>query len=187
MKTLHNVLSSFALSLLLYLPSWFLLYIDFVHCFLFLSAANRRLRSALNSTKHIRCSEPAVLSYPSSIVKKQASSPASAHDTWVPECARECKLTFLSMTDTGRTMHVHCENRSLIQSLVLMRSAITVPWPVPSHAHFCWNFWKQIPAWPHTLPLASRNNKRVEVLYVLEFYDLWRRREHFWPYPQAPG
>jgi len=35
--------------------------------------------------------------------------------------ARERKLTFLSVTDT----YVHCENRSLIQSLALMHSAIT--------------------------------------------------------------
>ena len=39
-KTLHSVLFSFALSLVLFLPSWLLLYIDLVLCFLFLSVAN---------------------------------------------------------------------------------------------------------------------------------------------------
>ena len=61
-KTLHNVLFSFALSLVLFLPSWLLLYIDFVRCFLFLSVANRRLRSGLNCAKHVHCRWPAALS-----------------------------------------------------------------------------------------------------------------------------
>ena len=34
------------------------------------------------------------------------------------------QLTFLSMTDTYVRTHVHCKNRSLIQSLALMRSAM---------------------------------------------------------------
>ena len=65
-KTLHNVLFSFALHLVLFLPSWLLLYIDF----LFLSVANRWRLSALDSAKHVRCGGPAVL-----------SSIVSAHDT----------------------------------------------------------------------------------------------------------
>ena len=39
--------------------------------FLFLNAANRRLRSVLDSAKHVRCGGPGALSYPSSIVKKR--------------------------------------------------------------------------------------------------------------------
>ena len=50
---------------------------SFVHwlcCFHFLNVANRRLRSALNSTKHVHCGGPATLSSASSIVKKRRSS-----------------------------------------------------------------------------------------------------------------
>ena len=46
-----------------------------------------------------------------------------------PSCACACQLmTFLIVTDTYICMyvHVHHENRSLIQSLALMRSAIIV-------------------------------------------------------------
>ena len=58
-KTLHNVLSSFAISLVLFC----LLGLGFfLHCILFLSVANRRLCSALDSTKHVRCGGAAALS-----------------------------------------------------------------------------------------------------------------------------
>ena len=67
-------------------------------CILVLNAANRRLRSVLDSAKCVRCGGPTALSYPSSIVKKRRSSlssttrqPASgilpyrvsARDVWV--------------------------------------------------------------------------------------------------------
>ena len=70
----------------------------------FLNAANRRLCSVLNSAKHVRCGAPAVLPYPSSIVKKRScslsfiarlgivahpvSSWVSARDAWVHLHAR---------------------------------------------------------------------------------------------------
>ena len=44
-------------------------------CFLFLNAANHRLRSVLDSAKHVRCGGPAVLSYPFLIVKKRPFFP----------------------------------------------------------------------------------------------------------------
>ena len=50
---------------------------SFVHwlcCFHFLNVANRRLRSALNSAKHVRYRRPVALSSASSIVKKRRSS-----------------------------------------------------------------------------------------------------------------
>ena len=111
-KTLHNMLLSFALSLVLFLPSWLLL------CFLFLSVANCWRCSALNSAKHISCGGPAALFSVSSIVKKRRSSLSStsivsARDAWVSERARECKwaqlckLKFLSVTDTCVRMYVH--------------------------------------------------------------------------------
>ena len=116
--------------------------VHLLRCFLFLNAANRRLRSVLDSTKHVRCGGPAMLSYPSSIVKKRRSSLSSfawlgilhhiifrvslhvTHESSeLPACER--KLTFLSvtyMTDMSYIhirMHIHCENRSLIQSPAL--------------------------------------------------------------------
>ena len=70
----------------------------------FLNAANRRLCSVLDSAKHVRCGAPAVLPYPSSIVKKRrcflssiarlgivahpVSSWVSARDAWVHLRAR---------------------------------------------------------------------------------------------------
>ena len=66
-KTLHSVLSSFTLSLVL-LPSLIASTVHWLRCFLFLNAANRQLRSVLDSAKHVRCVGPAALSYPSSIV-----------------------------------------------------------------------------------------------------------------------
>ena len=65
-KTLHNVYlacedSPFALCLVLFLSSWLLLYVDFVCSFLFLSVTNRRLRSVLDSAKHVRCGETAAV------------------------------------------------------------------------------------------------------------------------------
>ena len=52
--------------------------------------------------------------------------------SWACTYARECKLTFLSVIDmyihtyvrTHVPTHVQCENRSFIQSLVLLHSAI---------------------------------------------------------------
>ena len=106
--------------------------VHLLRCFLFLNAANRRLRSV----------GPAMLSYPSSIFKKRRSSLSSfawlgilhhiifrvslhvTHESSELR-ARERKLTFLSvtyMTDTSYIhirMHIHCENRSLIQSPAL--------------------------------------------------------------------
>ena len=76
--------------------------------------------------KYVRCGGPATLSYLSSMVKKPCppslgqawhpvSSCVSARDAYVPLHAHEHKLTFLSVRHV-RT-YIHCENRSLIQSL----------------------------------------------------------------------
>ena len=132
------LLWTFSCSLLALLAST----VHWLCCYLFLNAANHRLRSVLDSTKHVHCGGLAALSYPSSIVKKRHSSLSrpcplsfkarhisasgisswvSARDTWGH--LRERKLTFLSVTDTYVHTYVHCENRSLIQSLALMCSA----------------------------------------------------------------
>ena len=71
-KTLDNLISSFALSLILFVST-----VHWLRCFLFLNATNRRLRSVHDSTEHIRCGGPAALSYPSAIVKKRSSSLSS--------------------------------------------------------------------------------------------------------------
>ena len=139
---------TFSCSLLALLAST----VHWLHCFLFLNAANRQLLSVLDSAKHVRCRGPAALSYPSSIVKKRRSSLSSIARQASIKCIRyprelvhvtheliyvaTCMWAFLSVTDTYIRTHVrtyvsmyvrtcvHCENRSLIQSLALMRSAI---------------------------------------------------------------
>ena len=84
-KTLHSVLSSFVLSLVLVLPSLYLpSTVPWLRCFLFFNAANRRLRSVLDSAKRARCGGPTALSYPSSIVKKRRSSLSSI--AWLCQC-----------------------------------------------------------------------------------------------------
>ena len=117
--------------------------VHWLRCFLFLNAANRQLHSVLDSAKRVPCRGPAALSYPFSIVKKRRSSLSSitrlgiqypcvsvhvnvCDAAWVPLHAREHQLTFLSVTNMYVHTHVHWENRSLIQSLALMRSAIMV-------------------------------------------------------------
>ena len=69
------------------LPSWLLLYIIWLRCFLFRSVANCRLCSALDSAKHVtvHCGGPAALSSPSSIVKKRCALPIGKP---APHCAR---------------------------------------------------------------------------------------------------
>ena len=69
-----------------------------LRCFLFLNAANRRLRSVLDSAKPVCCGGPTALSYPSSIVKECHSSlssiarlgiqyfPVSVHVTYEFRC-----------------------------------------------------------------------------------------------------
>ena len=64
-------------SLVLFLPSYIASTVHWLSCFLFLNAANCRLRSVLNSAKHVCCTGPAMLSYLSSIVKKCCSSLSS--------------------------------------------------------------------------------------------------------------
>ena len=91
----------------------------------------------LDSAKCVRCRGPTALSYPSSIVKKHHSSLSSIARLGIRYSLCQCmhvtmrslhtcehKLTFLSVTDTYVHTYVHCENRSLIQSLALMRLAI---------------------------------------------------------------
>ena len=51
-----------------------------------LNAANRRLRSVLDSAKRAHCGGPTALSYPSSIVKKRRSSLSSIAYTWLCQC-----------------------------------------------------------------------------------------------------
>ena len=76
--------------------------VHWLHCFLFLNAANRLLRSVLEPAKRVCCGGPTALSYSSSIVKKRHSSLSSIarlgiryfpvsvhvtyefHDVWVP-------------------------------------------------------------------------------------------------------
>ena len=78
-----------SVSLLAFLAS----FVHWLRCFLFLSVANHRLRSALNSAKHVRCGETAAMSSASSIVKKRHSSPVlnlHCQCTWRMSSERAC-------------------------------------------------------------------------------------------------
>ena len=114
-------------------------FVRWLCCLILLSVASHWLRSALNSTKHIRCGGAAALSFPSSIVKKRRSFPSSSLDLMsrphAPPSlvhvtheflACECKGVQIDIRERDRHVHthIHCENRSLIHSLALMRSAI---------------------------------------------------------------
>ena len=135
-KTIHNVFSSFSCSLLALITST----VHWPWCFLFLNAANRRLCLVLDSAKHIHCGGPAVLSYPSSIVKKRCSSLSSiarlgilahpvsswvsARDAWVHLRVVSANWDSWAWRQTCTYIqNVHWENRSFIQSLALMRLA----------------------------------------------------------------
>ena len=139
-KTLYNVLffvCTLSGSLLDFLDS----FVYWLRCFHFLNVANHWLRSALNSAKHVHCRGPAALSSASSIICQEASFPVlDLHHqcmwhmsfwactwSWVPTVSANWHSwawqTHTYISRHVRT-HVHCENRSLIQSLVLMHSAI---------------------------------------------------------------
>ena len=145
------MLSTVELFLLLFLLSWLLQWTADLLVLFFVGIASRRLRSALasalDSAKCIRCKGQAALSFPSSVAKKKMSSQRHVmHVVSDILPGHDLKLTFLSATQIyipnhDRHIHtyIHCENRSLIQSLVLMRLAITI---VPSytgkyHEFFC--------------------------------------------------
>ena len=124
------------------LSAWLLRWTDFFA--FFVRVASHRLRSALvsalDSTKYVRCKSPAACPHcpplPRNIVSPNSVLHRHPHvthisvmpDSWgwvqinIPEHDR--KLTFLSVT-TYVCTYAHPENRSLIQSLVLMHSAIS--------------------------------------------------------------
>ena len=122
-KNLQYVLSTLELCLVLLLLSWLLRWADFFAFFFFLRVASHQLHSVC-----VYCEGPAVLSSPSSVVRHQKTLSRHRHVMHVsdilPRC--ECKLTFRArpQIDIPKCdQHVHCENRSLIQSLALMHSA----------------------------------------------------------------
>ena len=119
--------------------------VTWLRCFLFLNASNHRLHSVLDSAKCVRCGGLTALSYPSSVVKKRHSSlssmsrpgirysPILCHCmwrmrssacTWVQSDIPEHDSHVRTCIHTCIRTYIHCENRYLIQSLVLMYSAI---------------------------------------------------------------
>ena len=123
---------SFAHSLVLFSSSWFLLYIDFIAFFFSIlptvgCVQHLTPQNTCDAEDQPCChtcpplSRSAVLPCPLSLgIRYLHMSEHVTHE--FPERACECKLTFLSMRHVR--MHVHCENKSLIQSLTLMHSAI---------------------------------------------------------------
>ena len=101
-----------------------------------------QLRSALNAEDQPCCSPHPSLSR--STVLPCPQPPSSVYVTHeylsMHVSANECKLTFLSMTDTYIRMYIHCKNRSFIQSLVLMRLAIntlvSISFMVSQHSNY---------------------------------------------------
>ena len=144
MKNLQYVLSTVELFLVLFLLSWLLRWTDLLVLF-FVRVASHWLRSALtsalDSVKYIRCKGPAALSSPSSIAKKKRRPdvvvscrhvmhvvsnilPGRDRRPQIDIPKRYRKLTFVSVTDTFVRTYVHSKNRSLTQSLALMRLTI---------------------------------------------------------------
>ena len=82
------------------------------------------------------------------------------------------KLTFLSMTNTYVHMHVHCENRSLIQSLALMRSATK---ELYSKSRVCDN-WTESTIHPSLIPRPSQHptNATGSCKWVVDTWVEWR-------------
>ena len=132
MKDLQYVLSTVELFLVLFLLSWLLRPSSFF-CSLSESLAvwlRYAPASAHDSAIYVRCEGSASCTV-LPVLRHQNTLSQRRHVHVVSDIlpGRDLKLTFLSVTDTYmRTyvrMHVHCENRSLIQSLMLMGSAIT--------------------------------------------------------------
>ena len=112
------------------LPSWLLLYIDFVA---FSFSVSPTIGCIQHLTPHMyvaedqpRCPPRPPLSR--STVFSCPRPPSSVHVTHeflsVHMNANECEIDIPERDRYART-YVHCENRSLIQSLALMRSAIS--------------------------------------------------------------
>ena len=130
MKNLQYVFSTVELLLVLFLLSWLLLWTDLLVLFLVRVAScqlHSALTSALDSAKYVRCKGPATLSSPSSVAKNVILTLHMVSDI-LPGRDRQPQIDIPKHDRRIRT-HVHCENRSLIQSLALMRSAITIHLP----------------------------------------------------------
>ena len=146
----------FQLFLVLLSLSW-LSMVGWLLCFLFLRVGSCQLRSALVYALHSTnmyvvkgqlCCPPCPPSagnvVPTWLCNARIRYPARA---WaqidIPK--RYHKLTFLSVTDTYVhtyiCTHVHCKNKSLIQSLVLMRSTIIYHMP-NSRGYMGVNAWR---------------------------------------------
>ena len=121
-KTLHNVLFSFALYLDLFLPSWLLSYIDFVAFTFSVSPTVGCVQHSTPQNTYVVEDQPhcplrsplsrtAVLPCPPSVQTVRAN-----WHSWVWR------------THMYVRTHIHCENRFLIQSLMLICSAIMIPY-----------------------------------------------------------
>ena len=127
-KNLQYMLSTVGLFLVLLL-SWLLWWTDLLVLF-FVRVTNRRLRSALtsalDSAKNVHCKGPAALSSPLSRRRRVIHVVSDI----LPGHSHQPQID-VPKHDRHVHTHVHCENRSLIQSLTLMCSAIkllTLSW-----------------------------------------------------------
>ena len=103
-KTPHNVLSSFALSLVLFLPSWLLLYIDFIAFSFSVSPTVGCVEHPTPQNTYVAEDQACCRPRPPLRRSYLSRPPSSVHVTHeflsVHVSANECKLTFLSVTDT---------------------------------------------------------------------------------------
>ena len=141
-KTLHNMLFSFAISVLFLpsWPSWLLLYVDFVAFSFSVSLTVGWVQLSIRKTRTLRRTSRAVLRVLLSLHCQEApiflfsTAIVCARDAWVSgrERARESKWGHAQIDIPERDGHVRTyartlRERSLIQSLALMRSATRQP------------------------------------------------------------
>ena len=113
-KNLHNMLFSFALSLVLIFPSWLLLYSDFIAFTFSVSPTSAVFSTQLHKTHRTlwrtSCTVLCIL-HCLLICPRPLSSVHVMHEFLsVHVSANECKLTFVTVTDTYIRMYVQCEN-----------------------------------------------------------------------------
>ena len=116
-KTLHNVLFSFALYLVLFLPSWLLGFFGTLTLLLSLSQCRQPL--AVFSTQNTYVVEDQPHCPLCSPLSRTAVLPCSSS----VQTVRANWHSWVWRTDMYVRTHVHCENKFLIQSFTLMRSA----------------------------------------------------------------
>ena len=110
-KNLHNMLFSFALSLVLVFPSWLLLYSDFIAFTFSVSPTSAVFSTQLHKTHRTlwrtSCTVLCILHCQKCYSYLPSTSIISACDAWVSERARKCKWVQIDIRDCDRHIHTY--------------------------------------------------------------------------------